>query len=265
MAKIVNDKYYTPNDLARRLIYTTLTVLNRFGVTNISDVIEPSAGSGAFSNQIKCTAYDIEPEGNDIIKADFLKLDIAYKKGRLFIGNPPFGSRNNMSVKFYKKCCELGDYIAFIQPISQLNNNFQMYWFDLIYSEDLGDITYSDRVLHCCFNIYKRPDTGKLNNKPVYKLKDIEIKEYRRGGKYTVPSGYDYAMCNWGNVGKIPSFPGQYAQEVYFYVYNKKYLGRLKELLEYNVISAYTKSIAAKKISVIALYKYLKENIAGIE
>lgn len=31
-------------------------------------------------------------------------------------------------------------YIAFIQPISQLNNNLQMYEFDLIYSEDLGII-----------------------------------------------------------------------------------------------------------------------------
>ena len=47
---------------------------------DIEDIIEPSAGNGAFSSQIKCTAYDIEPEFKDIIKADFLKENIEYKK-----------------------------------------------------------------------------------------------------------------------------------------------------------------------------------------
>lgn len=154
MVKIINDKYYTPKDLAKRLIDTTIKVLVYNGVNDIEDIIEPSAGNGAFSSQIKCTAYDIEPEFKDIIKADFLKENIEYKKNRLCIGNPPFGNSNSLSVKFYKKCCEIGDYIAFIQPISQLNNNLQMYEFDLIYSEDLGIIQYSDRKLHCCFNIY---------------------------------------------------------------------------------------------------------------
>ena len=265
MSKLINDKYYTPIDLARRLIITTLTVLNKMGVNEITDVIEPSAGNGSFSKQIVCTAYDIEPECDGIIKADFLKLSIPYQKGRLFIGNPPFGDRNNLSVKFYKKCCELGDYIAFIQPISQLNNNLQLYEFDLVYSEDLGCISYSGRNLHCCFNIYKRPIDGILNQKPDYKLKDVVIKEYRRGGNYKQPIGFDYGMCNWGNIGKVPDFVGQYAQGVYFYVHNKKYMDDVKELLRPEVIGKYVSSISAKKISVSMLYRYLKENIPGIQ
>ena len=261
--KIKNDKYYTPVELAKRLIDKTFEVL---GKDNITDIIEPSAGNGSFSNLLECTAYDIEPEDEKIIKQDYLLLNLPYKKGRLIIGNPPFGSSNSLSVKFYKKSCSLGDYIAFIQPISQLDNNLQMYYFDLIYSEDLGIVKYSDRDLHCCFNIYKRPDNGGVNEKPDYTLKDITIKEYRRNGNYVITDGYDYGMCNWGNgsLGNKTEYVGQYAQEVYFYCHKKEYLPRMLELLEYNNIREYVKSISMKRISVMRLYKYLKDNIEGI-
>ena len=274
MSKLLNDKYYTPPELAKRLIKTTITVLVNSGIKDITDVIEPSAGSGSFSKQIKCTAYDIEPEADGIIKADFLTEPIEYKSGRLCIGNPPFGNSNSLSIRFYKKCCEIGDYIAFIQPISQYNNNLQMYQFDLIYSEDLGIVKYSDRELHCCFNIYKRPANGEFNPKPDYTLKDITIIEHRRkkgeyhtGANKEIKPDYDYAMCNWGNgsLGKVPQYVGQYAQEVYFYCHNKKYKDILTKLLEYDTIRAYVKSISGKRISVMRLYKYLKDNIEGIE
>lgn len=42
MSKILNDKYYTPNDLAKRLIETTIKVLVENGVTDITDVIDIS-------------------------------------------------------------------------------------------------------------------------------------------------------------------------------------------------------------------------------
>ena len=260
--KIENDKYYTPPELAKELIDKTFKI-----VGNVTDIIEPSAGDGSFSKQLDCVAYDIEPEDDSIIKQDFLELKIPYKEGRLIIGNPPFGCRNAGSVKFFKKACELGDYIAFIQPISQLNNNLQMYYFDLVHSEDLGVVKYSDRELHCCFNIYKRPANG-LNSKPDYTLKDITIKEWRRGGSYsTPPDGWDYAMANFGNgnMGKIPEYVGQYCQEVYFYCHKKEYLPKLLELLEYSTIRGYVESISAKKISVMRLYKYLRDNIEEIE
>ena len=263
--KINNDKYYTPSDLARKLIIKTLKFI---GPKNVTDVVEPSAGNGAFSHHFKdCKAYDIEPEAPDIIRQDFLTLKLPYQKGRLVIGNPPFGNSNHLSRKFYKKAIELGDYIAFIQPISQLKNNLQMYQFDLVYSEDLGVVKYSDRELHCCFNIYKRPENGKLNEQPDFTLKDITIRESRRKGNYTIPEGYDYGMCNWGNgsLGKKTSYVGEFAQEVYFYCHKKEFLPKMLELLEFNTIRDYVKSISMKRISVARLYKYLGENIEGIQ
>ena len=42
MVKIINDKYYTPKDLAKRLIDTTIKVLVYNGVNDIEDIIVPS-------------------------------------------------------------------------------------------------------------------------------------------------------------------------------------------------------------------------------
>ena len=268
--KIRNAKYYTPTDLAERLINKTFKII---GKENITDIIEPSAGKGAFSNILNCKAYDIEPEADNIIKQDFLTLNLFYKKGRLIIGNPPFGERNSIAVKFYQKACTLGDYIAFILPISQLDNSLQMYQFDLIYSEDLGIKSYSGNMLHCCFNIYKRPSMG-INKKPDIRLKDISIKDYRvYRDKYYTPKqlikiykGYDYAICGRGNgsFGNIPEYIGQYSTEYYFYCQNKDILPEMLKLLERDTIRNYVKSISSMGISMARLYKYFRENIKNI-
>lgn len=164
------DKFYTPKQVAKDCIDTFWRTC--FDVT---EIIEPSAGNGAFSLQIpNCIAYDLEPEHESIIRQDFLKLDLPYKKGRLIIGNPPFGDRNNLARSFYKKATELCDAIAFILPISQLNNSDSLYEFDLIKSVDLGVLEYSGMKIHCCFNIYTRPKNG-LNSKPNLKIDWIKV------------------------------------------------------------------------------------------
>ena len=162
------DKFYTPTETAKICVDLMLNVVtSRFFVT---EYLEPSAGNGAFSLQIpNCIAYDLEPEHESIITQDFLKLDLPYKYGRLIIGNPPFGDRNNLARSFYKKSTELCDAIAFILPISQLNNSDSLYEFDLIKSVDLGVLEYSRMKVHCCFNIYTRPKNG-LNPKPNLKI-----------------------------------------------------------------------------------------------
>lgn len=211
-------------------------------------------------------AYDIEPEDDRIIKQDFLTLDLEYKKGRCVIGNPPFGTKNELSVKFYKKSIELADYIAFILSISQLDNNMKMYEFDLVYSEDLGLHNYSGKQLHCCFNIYKRPQSGKFNKKPNYKLKDVTIIEYRRGGDSVIPPGYDYAMVSYGTaVGKVPNKVGQYCHEFYFYIKNKKLKRKVLDVLENYDWKGIFKSISTPGILQWRVFRVLKEQIPELE
>lgn len=191
------DKFYTPKMVVDKCIELTFKTIKE-----VTETIEPSAGNGAFSLKIpNCIAYDLEPEHESIIKQDFLKLELPYKKGRLFIGNPPFGRTNNLARSFFKKCVKLGDYIAFILPIGLLGNNDSLYEFDLIKSIDLGDIIYSGYNVRCCFNIYTRPNNGVLNTKPNYKSELINI--YREDQKDYENLEYDFAICRRGNIGAI--------------------------------------------------------------
>lgn len=143
-----------------------------------------------------------------------------------------------------------------------------MYEFDLIHSEDLGLQTYTDRDLHCCFNIYRRPVGGKLNEKPNHKLIDIDIIEYRRGGNTIIPNGYDFVMGTFGAgcVGKIPKEVGQYALECYFYINNNNYKNEILDILNNTDWKAMAKGIAnTYRLPQWRIYKYLKEQIPELK
>ena len=262
-AKLHLDKYYTDPQLAKYCIDKTYEII---GEENITEVIEPSAGNGSFSLQIPslCRAYDIEPEHPSIIKQDFLNLDIPYLHGRLIIGNPPFGSRMSLAQKFYKKSVELGDYIAFILPISQLDNPSSLYEFDLIYSEDLGLRRYSDREIHCCFNIYKRPAHG-LNTKNSFKLKDVTI--IRQDSKKYADADYDIRMCNWGDAtaGKILKEDEHYSAEYKIKINNPLIKNEVIQVLKNINWRNEINSTAMLKIKQFHIIKVLKKYINNIK
>jgi hypothetical protein len=262
MAKIENDKYYTPVGLSKYCIEKTFELI---GEENISDIIEPSAGDGSFSNQLFfCTAYDIEPDGKDIIQQDFLKLNSPYKKGRLIIGNPPYGPKMHLVVKFFKKSIELGDYVSFILPISQLDNIISLYEFDLIHSEDLGLQNYSDRKLHCVLNIYKRPDT--LNSKPNFKMNDLTIvRESNKG--YDEIQNYDLRMVYWGSgcAGRILSPEDRrFAGEYKITIHNEELKQKIINVLSTTDWKKELKVIAMMRIKHYHIYNVLKREIPEI-
>lgn len=261
--KLELDKYYTPVELAKKCIEKTYEVV---GVENISEVIEPSAGSGSFSKQLDgCRAYDIEPEGEGIEEQDYLELELGYKKGRLIIGNPPFGTRLYKARDFYRKSVELGDYIAFILPIGQLNNVGTLYEFDLVHSEDLGVVEYSGREIHCCFNIYKRNELG-LNKKPKAKLKDITI--VRQDSKrYEEMEDYDLRMCYWGNssAGKVLNEGESYSAEYKIKVNKVDKRERVVEVLKGVDWKEELRCVAMLKINQQDIVAILRREIPGIE
>lgn len=261
--KLYLDKYYTPTDLAKYCISKTYEVIGR---GNITEIIEPSAGNGSFSNQIEdCIAYDIEPEDENIIKQDFLQLEISYEQGRLIIGNPPFGEKNNLVKQFYNKSIELAEYISFILPIKFYNNSDTLYKYDLIYSEDLGLKKYSDRDLHCCFNIYEKP-MNKLNKKPNYKLKSIDIisSDPRQKINYDDVIVYDLRMVGWGaKAGKVlKKEDKRYSDEYKIIIKNDLYRDKILEILKDGIDLI---NISTPRINKYTIYKYIKEQIPEIE
>jgi predicted RNA methylase len=165
------DKFYTKTDIAKQCIkyfFDTIKPLEE------DIILEPSAGNGSFSNQLKneknkIIGYDILPESDDIIKQDFLKLDIKQFENKTIhiIGNPPFGRQSSMAKLFIKKCCEFAKTISFILPKSFKKDSFQNTfdkYYHLVFEIDLSqnsfminDIEYD---VPCIFQIWK-----KMNNK----------------------------------------------------------------------------------------------------
>jgi len=264
LAKIQNDKYYTPHHLARYIVAKTKEII---GDENITEYIEPAAGAGVFLDYLDkpYLAYDIEPEDDRIIKQDFLTLNLEYKKGRCVIGNPPYGRCLNLAQKFFKKSIELADFISFILPISQLNNTQSLYEFDLIYSEDLGKRIYTDRELHCCLNIYTRPHSGIVNKKPKNKLKDITI--IRQDSKNYKQQSYDLRMCYWGDgtAGKILQDNETYSAEYKIQIHNDRLKPEIIKVLSTFNWKEYLNCIAMRKIQQFHIIKVLKEQIPEIE
>lgn len=225
--KLNLDQYYTPINIANYCINKTFEVLHSINCS-ISDILEPSAGAGSFSDILKnnhsLIAIDIEPKKDYILKADYLTYKLDYKKNRLIIGNPPYGSRLYLAKRFYEKSVLIGDYISFILPISQLNNTNSLYKFDLIYSEDLGEIFFSDnKKVHCCLNIYKRPNDNTLNKKVINKLTDITLIRQDQS-LFKDLDNYDIRMCYLGNgsAGKILNEGEHYSSEYKIIIHNEE-------------------------------------------
>ena len=82
MAKRYQDKYYTPASVVKavlKVIEKEIMPLDKF-----NRIIEPSAGAGAFIKELpKSTiSYDIAPEYEGIICADYLKENIPYLENK---------------------------------------------------------------------------------------------------------------------------------------------------------------------------------------
>lgn len=266
--KLSLDQYYTSEEDMNYCVNKTLDVLQDNGYA-ISEFLEPSAGTGVFSNYLATSglnvvALDIDPKAEDIIQTDYLTYDIEYKENRLIIGNPPYGSRLSLAKKFYDKSVGIGDYISFILPISQLNNKQMLYKFDLIYSEDLGELIFSgNRKVHCCLNIYVRPRNG-LNKKSRSKLKDIEI--VRQDSKRYADFDFDIRMCYWGDAtaGKILSDNESYSGEYKIKIHNSKLKERILHILKNTNWKKELKSTAMCRIKQYHIVDLLKREIPEI-
>lgn len=134
----------------------------------------------------------------------------------------------------------------------------------MIYSEDLGIHRYTDRDLHCCFNIYVRPESGELNRKPTAKLKDITI--YRQDSKDYENRDFDIRMCYWGDgtAGKILKDSEHYSAEYKIKVNNPVIKEKVMEVLGNFDWKNYLSCIAMRKIQQFHIIDVLTNAIPEI-
>lgn len=113
------DQFFTHKDTAQYCYNKAIEVLTHLNV-NISEYtfIEPSAGDGSFYNLMPeghRIGVDIEPKCDGVIESDFLRWKPESDKN-ICIGNPPFGLRGHLALKFINHAAEFSDFVCFVLP-----------------------------------------------------------------------------------------------------------------------------------------------------
>jgi hypothetical protein len=221
------DKYYTNLEI---VVDCKIQIEKYIKIEKNDLIIEPSAGNGSFIKIIKELSknykfYDLLPENNEIVKQDFLLLDIEeiikpYNKIHI-IGNPPFGRQSSLAKQFIKKCCCFANTISFILPKSFRKDFYKAKFdkfFHLEYEKDVPEnsfIVNGEKCdVPCIFQIWQKKNIERImpdkiepiNFKFVKKLEihDISIRRigvnagkiYRKTDDKSISSHYFIKFTN---------------------------------------------------------------------
>lgn len=187
------DQFFTPPETALCCWETFRKKIKEYGDDpNDYHYIEPSAGNGVFFNLLPSTkriGFDIEPKHDEIIKQDFLSWEptLEYNTKYVVIGNPPFGLRGNLALRFIKSCQMYADYVCFILPQlfesdgkGSTRNRVQM---NLIYNQKLQNPVFYDPSgrkvkVECIFQIWSKYHTNPNYEGVKSSIEDTIVKIY---------------------------------------------------------------------------------------
>lgn len=113
------DQFFTPTNISKYIIKTFQNIMKENNIDiNVYTFIEPSAGDGSFTKLLpeNTISLDIEPRHHKIIKQDYLKWKPPNNGKYITIGNPPFGLRGNLALRFINHSAEFSDHLCFLLP-----------------------------------------------------------------------------------------------------------------------------------------------------
>tara|TARA_B100000123_G_C25739616_1_gene433170 strand:+ start:2452 stop:3303 length:852 start_codon:yes stop_codon:yes gene_type:complete len=205
------DQFYTIPEYSCHCI----NIMNsKYDISEFDIVVEPSAGSGSFYNQVTHESkigIDISPQCDGIIKMNYFDYNITDNSNKvLVIGNPPFGKNSSLAIKFFNHSSKFAHVIAFIVPRTfrkhSVQNKISMD-FHLIHDEDVPTTPccFEPKMMaKCCFQIWERRDYQRKKIVLSTKHADWEFLSFGPlddKGQPTPPDGADFAMRAYG--GKI--------------------------------------------------------------
>lgn len=257
MIKNKYDKFYTKDSIAKECINTFKQYI-KFDKHN-DIIIEPSAGNGVFIPYIKKMSnnylfIDIKPEHKNIIKRNYLtynpsKILNKYKKIHV-IGNPPFGKKSSLAIKFIKKSAIFADSISFILPKSFKKDSLKKSIplnFHLIHEIDLP---YNSFILNknnydvpCVFQIWKKMPYNRKIIIPQISKYFMFVKKYNRP---------DLSIRRIGiNAGKIDTdIKDKNINSHYFIRIKRKYSkNKLVKIFIKNKYNTFNNTVGPKSIS----------------
>ena len=180
------EQYYTPTDLAEKLIAEVLVLVPDLAKRQI---LEPAGGTGSFlkaaakAGATDFLSFDIEPKHANVTKANFLDA-VLTGENAVTISNPPFGRNNSLSIPFFNKAANHSEFICFIVPrswrkwsvINRLDRRFHLvaeHDIQIDYEDDAGEKLSVKNGLATCFQIWQRKDALR----PIYSVSDRGIIE----------------------------------------------------------------------------------------
>ena len=111
------DQFFTPKEGVDFCFDKFKIIMNNYKIDYTKHTfIEPSAGDGAFLNVLpkNTISMDIEPKKENIQQQDYLNY-IPPKGKYIVFGNPPFGLRGHLALKFINHS-QFADFICFVLP-----------------------------------------------------------------------------------------------------------------------------------------------------
>ncbi len=110
------DQFYTRPEIAKSC-WARVEAFLALHPKTPSIWIEPSAGTGVFLDLLPepKLGLDLDPQRDDILRADFLSYDVSKFDHMIVIGNPPFGKNASLALRFLNYAAE-AQLVGFILP-----------------------------------------------------------------------------------------------------------------------------------------------------
>jgi len=167
------DQFFTPIIASKKCYSKFLEVIKEYGDFEKNyTFIEPSAGSGSFLKLLpedRRIGFDIDPQFSEVIKQDYLEWEPIINTKYVVIGNPPFGLRGQLALKFINHSSKFSDYVCFILPQMFESDGKgvprkRVNGLNLIHSEKLNTHFESpdgkNISIHCIFQIWSKFHTN---------------------------------------------------------------------------------------------------------
>lgn len=187
------DQFFTPLKTTEYCYNKSIEIIKKYKDSeDVYTFIEPSAGNGVFLKLLpedRRIGLDIEPKIDEIKKQDFLEWKPPDSNKYITIGNPPFGLRGQLALKFINHSSKFSDYVCFILP--QLFESDgkgvprkRVIGLNLLHSEKLDTIFESPDgkpiKVQCIFQIWSKHhkndsyliNTKESENIKIYSLSD---------------------------------------------------------------------------------------------
>jgi hypothetical protein len=167
--EIDKDQFFTKKESVKKCLKIFHNKLQELDI-NIEEYtfIEPSAGDGSFFTELpenRRIGIDIEPRIEGVVESNFLKWRPNSNGKYITIGNPPFGLRGNLALRFINHSSTFSDFVAFILPQSfestgKGNCKDRVNGMNLIHSEKIDTCFYypdgKDVKVNVVFQIWSK-------------------------------------------------------------------------------------------------------------